>query len=260
MTPSLAGKVALVTGSSRGIGRETALLLSEAGAKVIVHAGKDRTAAEEVASSIVDRGGEACVLVADFVRAEDRRRLAKEAWSAFGHVDIAVLAAGADILTGENRLLSFAEKLWRLWNVDVLGTVELARSLGKRMQSRGEGVIITLGWDGACRGMEGDTAQAFALAKGAVMAFTLAIAQELAPQVRVNCVAPGWVRTAWGETASPQWHKRVAAETLLGRWGQPQEVARVCLFLALPESSYVNAQVIFVNGGRSYRPASGEQS
>lgn len=253
MTQHLAQRVAVVTGSSRGIGRQTALLLASAGAKVIVHAGNNRAAAEEVAAEITRGGGQARVLVADFTRPESRRSFAEEAWACFGHVDICVLCAGADILSGPHRALSFADKLHLLWQVDVLGTVEVAREFGRLMRERGQGTILTVGWDGAFRGMEGDTAQAFAVVKGAVMAFSLALAQELAPQVRVNCVAPGWIRTAWGQSAKELWQQRVHSETLLGRWGHPEEVARVCLFLVSPESSFINSQIIFVNGGTNYR-------
>lgn len=249
----LEGRVALVTGSSRGIGRAIAFELARAGASVIVHSGSDLARAEAVAAEIARWGGKSRATVADFTHPEERSSFFEIAWGWQGYVDIGVLCAGADILIGANRSLTFAEKLDLLWKVDVLGTVELARALGAAMKHRGSGIIITLGWDGALRGMEGSTAQAFAVAKGAVMAFSLALAQELAPEVRVNCIAPGWIRTAWGEEAGPLWIQRVEKQSLLGRWGTPEEVARLCRFLASPEASYITGQIICINGGVNYR-------
>ena len=250
---SLQDQVALVTGSSSGIGRATAIELARRGAKVIVHSGSDRSRAEAVAEEILLRGGSALATVADLGTSEGREYLFRTAWEWQGYLDICILCAGADILTGPAREFPFSEKLRRLWEVDVLGTVELSRRIGEAMRQRGRGVILTIGWDGALRGMEGSTAQAFAVAKGAVMAFTLALAQELAPTVRVNCVAPGWIRTAWGEKAAPHWQARVQAQTLLGRWGTPEEVAQVCAFLVSPESAYITGQIICVNGGTNCR-------
>src|SRR5207237_8913819 len=107
---------------------------------------------------------------------------------------------------------------------DVEGTAALARDIGQRMKSADRGVILRLGWDQAETGMEGDSGQLFAVAKGAVMAFTRSLAVSLAPEVRVNCLAPGWIKTAWGERAAPRWQERVVAETPLERWGTPQDV------------------------------------
>src|SRR5205085_5211030 len=113
-------------------------------------------------------------------------------------------------------------KLAELWAVDVAATVLLARDVGERMRAQGRGVILTVGWDQAETGMDGDSGQLFAATKGAVMAFTRSLALSLAPAVRVNCLAPGWVRTAWGEQASEAWQRRARRETPLDRWGTPR--------------------------------------
>jgi 3-oxoacyl-[acyl-carrier protein] reductase len=89
----------------------------------------------------------------------------------------------------------------------------------------------------------------FAAVKGAVAAFSKSLAHSLAPSVRVNCLAPGWVRTAWGEAASPYWQQRARHESLLDRWGTPEDVAGVARFLVSPAAQFVNAQVVAVNGG-----------
>src|SRR5207244_12217680 len=116
---------------------------------------------------------------------------------------------------------------------------------GERRRQQGHGVIVTVGWDQAETGMEGDSGQLFAAAKGAVMAFTRSLAVSLAPAVRVNCVAPGWVRTAWGEAASAAWQARARREAPLGRWGTPADVAAAAVWLASPGAGVVRGQ-----GGR----------
>jgi 3-oxoacyl-[acyl-carrier protein] reductase len=89
----------------------------------------------------------------------------------------------------------------------------------------------------------------FAAAKGAVMAFTRSLAQSLAPSVRVNCLALGWIKTGWGEQASEQWQERARRESLAQRWGTPEDVARAARFLVSPDSAFVSGQVVNLNGG-----------
>jgi 3-oxoacyl-[acyl-carrier protein] reductase len=115
----------------------------------------------------------------------------------------------------------------------------------------GSNVILNMGWDQAETGMAGDGGEMFAAAKGAVMAFSKSLAKSLAPQVRVNCLAPGWIKTAWGEGASWYWQQRAARESLLGRWGAPQDVAGLARFLCSPAAQFITGQVFAVNGGRS---------
>jgi 3-oxoacyl-[acyl-carrier protein] reductase len=117
------------------------------------------------------------------------------------------------------------------------------------MKLAGSGVILTMGWDQAETGMEGDSGELFALTKGAVMAFSRSLSLSLAPEVRVNCLAPGWVRTAWGETASEEWQARVLRETPLHRWGRPEDVAALAYWAASPAAANVTGQVLRTNGG-----------
>jgi NAD(P)-dependent dehydrogenase (short-subunit alcohol dehydrogenase family) len=109
--------------------------------------------------------------------------------------------------------------------------------------------VLTVGWDQAETGMEGDSGQLFAAVKGAITCFTRSLALDLAPEVCVNCLAPGWIRTVWGETASAAWQERVRRETPAGVWGLPEDVAEVAAWLAGPSARFVTGQTVRVNGG-----------
>lgn len=250
---NLTGKTAVVTGSSSGIGRAIALELASAGANVVVHARTNRESAETVAEAVRRQGRESSVVLADIGDPGDCSSLVEETWNWHNGVDIWINNAGADVLTGQAAKLAFDEKLSRLWRVDVLGTIRLSRLIGARMKERGgaetTGVIVNMGWDQAEHGMAGDSGEMFAAIKGAIIAFTKSLARTLAPEVRVNCVAPGWIKTSWGEQASGYWQQRACDESLLGRWGTPEDVAKVARFLASPDSGFVTGQVVPVNGG-----------
>jgi 3-oxoacyl-[acyl-carrier protein] reductase len=248
MGKELQGMRAVVTGSTRGIGRAIALELAAAGAEVVVH-GRSSEAAEEVADAIAEMGSTANVLLGNLMQLEECRRLVATAWDEWGPIHIWVNNAGADVLTGEAAGWSFAEKLRELIEVDLVATMLMSRDIGRRMHQHSSGVILNMGWDKADCGMAGDSGQLFAAVKGAVMAFTKSLALSLAPEVRVNCLAPGWIKTAWGEEASEGWQTRVTEETPLGRWGVPEDVAPIARWLVGPAASFVTGQVLRVNGG-----------
>lgn len=248
----LDGQVAVVTGSSSGIGRAIALELAAAGADVLVHARRHRDAAEEVAGLVRGRDVAAHVVMADLADEDGRQQLLDAAWRWRSDIQIWVNNAGADVLTGETARWPFARKLQTLWHVDVAATVLLSREVGERMRravAEKPHCILNIGWDQADFGMAGESGELFAATKGAVMSFSRSLAQSLAPDVRVNCLAPGWIRTAWGESASQAWQTRAQQECLLGRWGTPEDVARVARFIASPAGSFVNGQIVAVNGG-----------
>lgn len=247
--PPLSGLRAAVIGSTSGIGRATALALAEAGADVIVHGRSRSAAAEEVVEAIRQLGRRAEIIPADLSDRKAGERLVEAAWSTWDGLDAWLQIAGADTLTGPGSKKSFDEKLDTLWAVDVVATIRLCRAVGRKMKEQGHGTIVTMGWDQAESGMEGDSGELFAAAKGAILAFTKSLALSLAPEVRVNALAPGWIRTAWGESASAHWQERVMAETPLKRWGTPEDVARAARFLVGPESEFLTGQVVRVNGG-----------
>ena len=234
---TLAGLRALVTGSTSGIGRAIADTFADHGADVIRHGRREPP----------DASGP--FVSADLRDPAQVDRLAGEAWDAFGGLDILVCNAGADTLTGDAAKWSFDEKLEALLAIDLKATVRLSRDIGARMKARGRGCVLTVGWDQAETGMEGDSGQLFAAVKGAVTCFTRSLALSLAPEVRVNCLAPGWVRTAWGETASTVWQERVRDETPLGVWGLADDVAAAAAWLAGPSARFITGQTVRVNGG-----------
>lgn len=245
----LNGLTAVVTGSSSGIGRAIALELATAGADCLIHARRNREGAESVAAAIRSLGRNADVLLADLAEPSEQDRFAAEAWRWQGGVDIWINNAGADTLTGDAARWSFEQKLDALLRVDVVAAMRLSRAIGAKMKERGSGVILNMGWDQAERGMAGDSGELFAATKGAVMAFTRSLARSLAPEVRVNCLAPGWIKTKWGEHTNREWQDRAAAESLLNRWGTPEDVARTARFLVSPAAAFINGQIVAVNGG-----------
>ncbi len=245
----LAGARAVVTGSTSGIGRAIALELAAAGADVVVHGRHSFDKAREVTALCQGQGVRAETVLADVSDTEALNPFVAKAWDLWGGVDVWINNAGADTLTGEAARWSFEDKLAALWAVDVRGTMLLSREVGRRMKERGRGVILNMGWDQAETGMEGDSGQLFGAVKGAVMAFTRSLALALAPQVRVNCLAPGWIRTAWGEQASAAWQDRARRETPLGRWGMPEDVARAARWLVSPGAGFVTGQVVRIDGG-----------
>lgn len=157
--------------------------------------------------------------------------------------------AGVDTLTGPNARASFEEKLQQLWSVDVLASMRLTRAIGQLMKQQGHGAIVNIGWDQAEHGMAGDSGEMFAAVKGAVMALTRSAAHSLAPEVRVNCVAPGWIKTAWGDQASAAWQARAQRESLLNRWGLPEDIAHAAVYLLSPAAGFITGQIHKVNGG-----------
>jgi 3-oxoacyl-[acyl-carrier protein] reductase len=245
----LRGLRAAVLGASSGIGRAIALALAEAGADVLIHGKSARNSAEEVAAEVRRLGGRSEVLMADLADRPAGDRLVQDAWNVWNGLDAWLHIAGADTLTGPAAKLDFDCKLDRLWAVDVVATIRLCRAVGRKMKASGGGSVVTMGWDQAETGMEGDSGELFAATKGAILAFTRSLALTLAPTVRVNALAPGWIKTAWGTSASETWQDRARRETPLARWGTPEDVARAARFLVGPDAAFITGQVIRVNGG-----------
>lgn len=249
----LAGQVAVVTGGSSGIGRAVALALAEAGAAVVVNYRQSEAGAREVVEAIAARGGRAVAVRADVGDEAGPPRLLDAALALGGRVDVWVNNAGADILTGEGARQSDLEKLEQLWRTDVRGTFLCCRAAAPVMQRQGRGLILNMAWDHVEAGMAGPEAELYALAKGAVWAYSRSLARSLAPAVRVNVLAPGWIETRFGSGLDRETYDRIARSTPLGRWGTPEDVAAAAVFLASPRAAFITGQAIAVNGGTVMR-------
>lgn len=245
----LQGQVAVVTGASSGIGRAIALALAGKGADVVLNYVQSQALAEQVAAEISGMGRQALSVRADVSVAADVRRLLGETVERFGRVDAWVNNAGADILTGDAARWPEEMKWDRVMAVDLKGTWLCSREAGEAMVKQGRGVIVNISWDHALHGMGNPTAAIYAAAKGGVLALSRCLAREFAPHVRVNVVAPGWIRTRWLETANPAIRQAVIDATPLGRWGTPEDVAAAVVFLVSPESSFITGETILVGGG-----------
>jgi 3-oxoacyl-[acyl-carrier protein] reductase len=247
---TLDGKTVVVTGGSSGIGRAIAARCAAAGADVLITYRQNREGAERAAGEMARGGRRALIHQADISREEDIGALARQAAEGLGRVDVWINNAGADILTGQGGRLSPREKLDLVLAVDVRGTVLASWAAAKLMREQGrEGVIINMSWDHVTLGMAGENPVLYSAAKGAVMSFSKSFAREVAPDIRVNILAPGFIETAFGKDANSRFRQEVVEKTPLGRWGTPDDVAAAALFLASDDARFLTGQMIMVNGG-----------
>jgi 3-oxoacyl-[acyl-carrier protein] reductase len=245
----LDGRVAVVTGASRGIGRGIALALGEAGADVVVDYARSAAEADAVVGELESRGRRAIAVRADVTLPLDVRRLLDATVAAFGRVDAWVNNAGADILTGPALAWPDETKWDQVMAVDLKGTWLCSRAAAAAMRERGEGAIVNVSWDHVTHGMGNSTAAIYAAAKGGVAAMSRCLAREFAPRVRVNVVAPGWIMTDWLAGADDATRQMVTKATPMGRWGTPADVASAVVFLASPDASFITGETILVGGG-----------
>ena len=244
----LAGKQVLVTGASSGIGAAIAVGCAREGADVAVTYRGNAEGAEATAAKIRALGRRAEVLQVDIARDEEIAALADGLRQRFGWVDAWINNAGADILTGAGSRLSRREKLDRVLAVDLRGTVVASWAAVELMGERG-GVIINMSWDHVTFGMAGENPILYSAAKGGIASFSRSLARAVAPRIRVNILAPGFIETAFGEEADQDWHREVADRTPLRRWGTPEDLVGAAVFLVSDESAFVTGQTLAVNGG-----------
>jgi 3-oxoacyl-[acyl-carrier protein] reductase len=244
---SLQGKVAVVTGASKGIGAAIARHLAAAGAAVIVNYDSSREGAERVVAEIVGVGGRAFAVQASVAREQDVQRLFDAAEQQFGRVDVLVNNAGvyafaplADVTEAEYR---------RQFDTNVLGTLLASREAARRI--KGPGSIINLSSVVSENPLPGSSI--YSATKGAVDAITQVLSKELGQRgIRVNSIAPGPVRTeGFAQTGfeGSDAGRHMVANTPLGRLGEPEDIARVALFLASEESAWLTGERITASGG-----------
>jgi 3-oxoacyl-[acyl-carrier protein] reductase len=244
----LAGKQVLVTGASSGIGAAIAVGCAREGADLAVTYRGNAAGANQTVASIRSLGRRAELFQVDIARDDEVATLARGLRERLGRVDVWINNAGADILTGEGGRLSRLEKLERVLAVDLRGTIVASWAAVEAMGEQG-GVIINMSWDHVGQGMAGENPTLYAAAKGGIASFSRSLARSVAPRIRVNILAPGFIETAFGEQADEDWHRDVAERTPLRRWGVPEDLVGAAVYLASDESAFVTGQMIMVNGG-----------
>ncbi len=246
----LAGKTVLVTGASSGIGRSIAIESARAGADVVLTWRGNRTGAEETATAVRGLGRTAVVHALDLADDASLGQFAASVRAEGRRIDAWINNAGADILTGRGGKLDRLAKLDLVLAVDVRGTVTASWAAVELMRSQpAGGVILNMSWDHVAHGMAGENPVIYATAKGAVEAFSKSLARDVAPHIRVNVLAPGFIETSFGEGASTEWRHHVERITPLGRWGRPEDVAQAAVYLASDAAAFVTGQTVKVNGG-----------
>ncbi|MER3428774.1 MAG: hypothetical protein C4334_11885 [Pyrinomonas sp.] len=243
----LRGKTAIVTGGSRGIGRATAQRLAEAGANVVINFAGNQEAAQEVVRACGARGSEAVAVRADVTDVEEASELIRRAAEKFGGVDILVANAGV----WEGALVEeMSEELWdRVLDINLKGTWTVCRAVVPYMKRARSGSIVIVSSTAGQRGEAGYSN--YAASKGGQISFTKSLAVELAPDIRVNCVAPGWVDTdmCQGVFADPVYKQRVVDTIPLRRVAQPDDIATAIVFLASDWARHITGEILNVNGG-----------
>lgn len=242
-------KIVLVTGASSGIGRAIALRCARAGADVALTYRKNQSGAEATAQEIRSLGRRVEAIRTDISRPGDIEALVGRLKEVFGIVDVWINNAGADILTGESRQLARLDKLDLVLSVDLRGTILASWAAVDLMRAQGGGAIINMAWDHISMGMKGENPGLYSAAKGGIASFSKSLARDVAPDIRVNILAPGFIETAFGEGANPKFRQKVIELTPLGRWGTPEDVAAAAVFLASDDAAFLTGQMIAVNGG-----------
>lgn len=242
---NLSGKVAVVTGSSRGIGREIAEKLARSGAKVVINYSSRSAQAEEVVAGIKSNGGEAIAIKADIGNIAELANLLEETAKAFGKVDILVNNGGIMITKPLDAITE--EDFDKQFNINVKGTFFAIQHAVKHM---GQGGRI-INFSTSVAGVMFPTYSVYAGTKGAVEQFTRQLAKELGPKgITINTVAPGPVNTELFTTGKTEEQiKGVGSMNAFGRLGEPEDIADVVTFLAGEESRWITGQTIRVNGG-----------
>ncbi|MGH7509848.1 MAG: SDR family NAD(P)-dependent oxidoreductase [Gemmatimonadales bacterium] len=245
----LVDKIVLVTGASSGIGRAIALRCARAGADLAITYRENRSGADATAEEIRSLGRRAEVVRTDISNRTEIGALARRVVEAFGRVDVWINNAGADILTGEAGRLSRLEKLELVLAVDLRGTILASWAAVELMRRQGAGTIINMAWDHISLGMKGENPGLYSAAKGGIAGFSKSLARDVAPDIRVNILAPGFIETAFGQGSDQEFRQKVVEMTPLGRWGTPDDVASAAVFLASDDAAFLTGQMLAVNGG-----------
>ncbi len=241
-------QVAIVTGSSRGIGKAIALKLARDGFNVVVNYRQNQEQADNVLREIQAAGGQGIVVGADVSKSEDAKRLIDEAVHAFGRVDVLVNNAG---INKDQLMLRISDDEWhQLIHTNLDSAFYCSRAVLRPMMKNRYGRIINIS---SVVGMSGNAGQAhYAAAKSGLLGFTFSLAQEYGNRgITANVVAPGFIESDMTSALTPEQSAKYKASIAVGRLGTPEDVAAVVAFLASPQAGYISGQVIKVDGGTS---------
>jgi 3-oxoacyl-[acyl-carrier protein] reductase len=241
----LSDKVAIVTGASRGIGREIALALASQGAKVVASA-RNAEALAKLTAEIKSQGGDALAVVGDVAVEDDANNLVKQAVEAYGQVDIFINNAG---ITRDGLLLRMKTADWdAVLDTNLKGAFLCTRAVAKVMSKQRSGRIINIS---SVVGEMGNAGQAnYCASKAGLLGLTKSVARELARRnVTVNAITPGFITTEMTEDMTEKAQEAMTEQIPLGRPGSAEDVANAVIFLASEQSAYITGQVLGVNGG-----------
>lgn len=249
------GKVAIVTGSATGMGRSTALMLAEQGCNVVVNYTRSEEEARQTAAEVEALGARALLMRADVSSDAECREMVRQTVDRFGRLDVLVNNAGTTYFVPHADLEGMTEEMWdRTLAVNVKGTFFMSRAAAAPMRAGGQGAIVNISSTAGVRA--GGSSIAYAASKAAVINLTVSLARVLAPEIRVNCVAPGFIDTRWlaqgyGERfeAMRENQKQV---TPLRDAGQPEHMAQVVVS-AITGMDWVTGQTIVADGGNIIR-------
>lgn len=248
-TRKLIGKVAVVTGASKGIGAEIAKQYAAQGASVVVNYASSKAGADKVVAEIAAAGGKAVAVQGDVSKEADIQRLFAESQKAFGRIDVVVNNAGVYDFAPLGEIT--AEQFHKMYNLNVLGLILATQEAVKYLKEGGS--IINVGSVAGTSSFPGTSV--YSSTKAAVDSITKIHAKELgAKRIRVNALNPGMVQTEGTDSkgitnANSDFEKQVVATTPLGRVGQPEDIAKVAVFLASEDSGWMTGELVYVSGG-----------
>lgn len=242
----LEGKVALVTGASRGIGKAIALMLAENGADIAVNFAGSTAAAEAVAAEIEKIGRKAILVQGDVSKADVCAEIVDKVVSELGHIDILVNNAG---ITRDTLLLRMKEEDWdAVLNTNLKGVFNCTKAAVKYMAKQRSGSIVNISSVVALMGNAGQAN--YAAAKAGILGFTRSVAKEMAARgIRVNAVTPGFIKTDMTSVLSEKVVAAMEASIPLARLGEPEDIAKAVLFLVSDNAAYITGQTLHVDGG-----------
>ena len=243
---NLDGKIAVITGGSRGIGKAIAMKLARLGANIVVNYTSSANQAEEVVESIKNMGREAIAIKANVANFEEVQNFIAQAEEKFGKIDILINNAG---VTKDKLLIKMNEDDWdKVIEVNLKGTYNCTKAVSRKMMKQRSGKIVNVA---SVVGINGNAGQSnYAASKAGIIGFTKSIAKELGVRgINVNAVAPGFIQTNMTDVLSDEVKDQIMSQIPMKKLGTPEDVANTIAFLCSDEAKYITGQVINIDGG-----------